>query len=61
MASSSILSMVTFIYGLAGFLYLFAWVFKKTIPARLASGIIILGVAGNTAGIVLRWLGAVYP
>ncbi len=56
MTSSNILSLVTFIYGLAGFLYIFAWVFKKTPPARLATWVVILGVAGNTAGIVLRWI-----
>jgi cytochrome c-type biogenesis protein CcsB len=56
MTSSNILSVVTFIYGLAGFLYIFAWIFKKTIPARLATWVVILGVGGNTAGIVLRWV-----
>jgi cytochrome c-type biogenesis protein CcsB len=56
MTSSIILSVVTFIYGLAGFLYVFAWIFKKTLPARLATGVVILGVGGNTAGIVLRWV-----
>ena len=56
MTSSNILSLVTFIYGLAGFLYVFAWVFKKTTPARLATWAVLAGVAGNTAGIVLRWI-----
>ena len=56
MTSSIILSVVTFIYGLAGFLYIFAWIFKKTLPARLATWVVILGVGGNTAGIVLRWV-----
>jgi len=56
MTSSNILSLVTFIYGLAGFLYIFAWIFKKTTPARLATWVVILGVAGNTAGIVFRWI-----
>ena len=56
MTSSNILSVVTFIYGLAGFLYVFAWVFKKTLPARMATWVVILGVGGNTAGIVLRWV-----
>ena len=56
MTSSNILSVVTFIYGLAGFLYIFAWIFKKTLPARLATWVVILGVGGNTAGIVLRWV-----
>ncbi len=56
MTSSNILSVVTFIYGLAGFLYVFAWIFKKTLTARLATWVIILGVGGNTAGIALRWV-----
>jgi len=56
MTSSNILSIVTFIYGLAGFLYVFAWIFKKTLPARLATWVVILAVGGNTAGIVLRWV-----
>jgi len=56
MTSSNILSLVTFIYGLAGFLYVFAWVFKKTTPARLATWVVLAGVAGNTAGIALRWI-----
>jgi cytochrome c-type biogenesis protein CcsB len=47
---------VTFIYGLAGFLYVFAWIFKKSLPARMATWVVILGVGGNTAGIVLRWV-----
>ena len=55
MTSSNILSLVTFVYGLAGFLYIFAWVFKQENPARLATWVILVGVAGNTAGIVLRW------
>ena len=55
MTSSNILSAVTFVYGLAGFLYIFAWIFKKTSPARAATWVILLGVAGNTAGIILRW------
>ena len=56
MTSSNILSVVTFIYGLAGFLYVFAWIFKKTLAARVATWVVILGVGGNTAGIVLRWV-----
>ncbi|UCD79011.1 MAG: c-type cytochrome biogenesis protein CcsB [Desulfobacterales bacterium] len=56
MTSSNILSLVTFIYGLAGFLYIFAWVFKMTTPARLATWVVIAGIVGNTAGIAFRWI-----
>jgi len=56
MTSSNILSIVTFVYGLAAFLYLFSWVFKKSAPGKLATWTTILGLAGNTAGIILRWM-----
>jgi cytochrome c-type biogenesis protein CcsB len=56
MDSSSILSYVTFVYGLAAFFYTFSWVFKKTTPGQLATWTAILGLAGNTAGILLRWV-----
>ena len=51
MSSSHILSIVTFIYGLAAFLYLFEWVFKKSAAGRMATVVAILGLTGNTAGI----------
>ena len=56
MTSSNILSIITFVYGLAAVLYIFSWVFKKSIPGRLATWAAILGFSGNTAGIVLRWV-----
>ncbi|MGD2023895.1 MAG: c-type cytochrome biogenesis protein CcsB [Desulfobacterales bacterium] len=56
MNSSLILSIITFIYGLAGFLYVFAWVFKKPFAGRLATGVALIGLVGNTAGILLRWV-----
>ncbi|UCF95547.1 MAG: c-type cytochrome biogenesis protein CcsB [Desulfobacterales bacterium] len=56
MNSSSILSAITFVYGLAGFLYIFAWVFKKPGVGRAGTGAAIIGLAGNTAGIILRWV-----
>lgn len=55
MTSSNLLSVVTFVYGLAAFLYTFAWVFKKPTAGRLATWTAIIGVAGNTAGILMRW------
>ncbi len=50
-----LLSIVTFVYGLAAFLYLVAWVFKKPLSGKLASWTILAALAGNTAGIILRW------
>jgi cytochrome c-type biogenesis protein CcsB len=56
MNSSGLLSYVTYIYGLAGFLYIFAWVFKRPLAGKLGSGVAFLGLAGNTAGFILRWI-----
>jgi cytochrome c-type biogenesis protein CcsB len=56
MTSSLLLSATTFIYGLAAFLYIFAWVFKKPGVGRLATWVTIGGLAGNTAGFLLRWV-----
>jgi cytochrome c-type biogenesis protein CcsB len=56
MTSSMLLSATTFIYGLAGFLYCFAWVFKKPGAGRLATWVTLGGLAGNTAGFILRWV-----
>ena len=56
MISSNILSIVTFIYGLAGFLYLFGWVFHKAIFEKPATLALLAGWLGNTAAILLRWV-----
>jgi len=56
MNSSFLLSITTFVYGLAAFLYIASWIFKKPLPGRLATWTAIVGVAGNTAGIILRWI-----
>jgi cytochrome c-type biogenesis protein CcsB len=56
MTSSLFLSATTFIYGLAGFLYIFGWVFKKPIAGRMATWVTVSGLAGNTIGFLLRWL-----
>jgi cytochrome c-type biogenesis protein CcsB len=56
MNSSKLLSIITFVYGLAAFLYIAAWIFKKSLPARLATWTAIIGVVGNTAGIIMRWV-----
>ena len=56
MNSSYLLSIVTFIYGLAAFLYTASWVFKKKLLGTAAKWIAITGILCNTAGIVLRWI-----
>jgi cytochrome c-type biogenesis protein CcsB len=56
MSSSHILSIVTFVYGLSAFLYLFEWVFKKSVAGRMATVVAIIGFIGNTTGIILRWI-----
>jgi cytochrome c-type biogenesis protein CcsB len=56
MNSSSILSITTFFYGLAGFCYIYAWIFKKPSVGKAGTWVAILGLAGNTAGIALRWV-----
>ena len=56
MNSSFLLSITTFIYGLAAFLYIAFWVFKKPLPGRLATWTVFLAVICNTIGIVMRWV-----
>ena len=56
MNSSIILSIITFVYGLAGFLYVFAWVFKKPAAGNLATWVALIGFIGNTGGILMRWV-----
>jgi len=56
MTSSSILSLVTFIYGLAALLYTISWIFKNQTSGKLATWTAVVGLAGNTVGIILRWM-----
>ena len=56
MNSSDFLSITTFIYGLAATLYIASWIFKKTFPGKLATWAALVGVAGNTTGIIMRWV-----
>jgi cytochrome c-type biogenesis protein CcsB len=55
MNSSQLLSFVTFAYGFAATFYVASWVFKKTMPAKLAKWVAIIGLIVNTAGFILRW------
>ena len=54
MDNAAILSIVTFVYGLAAFLYIASWVFKKPLAGKLASWVAITGFVGNTVGIIMR-------
>jgi cytochrome c-type biogenesis protein CcsB len=56
MHSSGILSVITFVYGLAGVCYIFAWIFKKPAVGRLGTWVSLLGLSGNIIGIVMRWV-----
>jgi len=56
MNSSGILSIITFVYGLAGFCYIFAWIFKKPSVSKAATWVALVGLAGNILGIVMRWV-----
>ncbi len=56
MYNSLILSIVTFIYGLASVLYISAWIFKKDSVGKAATITTIIAVIGNTIGIGLRWV-----
>ena len=56
MDSSFLLSITTFIYGFAAFLYIAFWVFKKPLPGRLATWTVFLAVIANTIGIAMRWM-----
>lgn len=56
MSSSQLLSISTFVFALASFLYLAALIFKKprlTLPARWT---VVAAVVVTTAGLLLRWV-----
>jgi len=56
MSGSFLLSIVTFIYGLAGFLYICAWIFRKQMLGKIATWAALVGLIGNTVGILMRWV-----
>ncbi|RPJ81184.1 MAG: c-type cytochrome biogenesis protein CcsB [Deltaproteobacteria bacterium] len=56
MNSSIILSVITFVYGLAGVLYMISLIFKKEFPGKLASLVTMVAITGNITGIILRWI-----
>ena len=56
MNSSNVLSITTFIYGLAALLYIASLIFRKPLPGKLGSWTVVVGILGNTVGIILRWV-----
>jgi cytochrome c-type biogenesis protein CcsB len=56
MTSSMLLSITTFIYGLAAVLYIAGWVFRQPRAARPGTWSVWVAVAGNAAGFFLRWV-----
>ncbi len=56
MNSSNLLSIVTFIYGLAAVLYIGTLVFKKELPGKVPTWVALAAVIGNIAGIAMRWI-----
>lgn len=54
--SAILISVVTFIYGLALVLYLVCWVFRKEKPAILGTAALVVAACGNAAAFVLRWI-----
>jgi len=55
MNSSNLLSIITFVYGFAAFLYIVSLIFKRSLPGKVASIVLLAGAIGNLAGIILRW------
>jgi cytochrome c-type biogenesis protein CcsB len=55
MSSSQLLSVTTFIYGLAAFFYIAALIFKKPRWALPARWIVLVAVIATAAGVLLRW------
>jgi cytochrome c-type biogenesis protein CcsB len=56
MDSSNLLSLTTFIYGLAAFLYISSFIFKKPFAGKMGTWSAVAGVSGNIAGIIMRWI-----
>jgi cytochrome c-type biogenesis protein CcsB len=56
MTSSLLLSLTTFIYGLAAVLYMAGWIFHQERFSRLATWTALAGLLGNLGGFGLRWV-----
>lgn len=55
MSSSLVLSVVTFLYGLGALCYIIGWIFKKDVLSKAGTSVSAVAVAGNLAGILMRW------
>ena len=56
MSDVNILSFITFVYFVSFLLYLMMMVMGKTSFGRIATIVTLAGLAGHTAGIILRWI-----
>ena len=56
MTSSLLLSITTFVYGLAAVCYIAGWIFHRELPGRVATWAALAGIIGNVAGFILRWI-----
>jgi cytochrome c-type biogenesis protein CcsB len=56
MESPLVLSITTFVYAFASFLYVGSWTFKKEILAKTGFFILVCGFLFNTVGIIMRWI-----
>jgi cytochrome c-type biogenesis protein CcsB len=56
MNSSQLLSITTFIFGLAAFFYIAALIFKKPVLTSPARWTVVVAVTVTAAGLVLRWI-----
>ena len=56
MSDVNILSFITFVYFVSFLLYLVMMVMGKTSFGRIATIVTLAGLAGHTAGIILRWI-----
>lgn len=56
MSSSSLLSIVTFVYGFSAVSYIVSVIFKTPKAARIGTWTALAGTIGNAAGILLRWV-----
>lgn len=56
MDSLSIISLVTFIYGISVMLYVAAWIFRSRNLGTAATAVMITGFIGTGIGIILRWI-----
>ncbi len=56
MNNLKLLSVFTFVFGFAAFMYLIALVFNKKTAGKTGTIFTVIGVFGITAGIIMRWV-----